>query len=349
MDRVCPRCRGTTPHLLCPKCGARTADADAPMTAAVPAEEASPIAGLLIGLLLAQGLYYALRHLAVAWLLATGDPAGETDFWEKSFSGFVTAQALQGGALLIGSMLAAAGRRQGLILGAGLGFVNAMLLLCLQRLLRQPLDDLTWYGQPLLHMFVGAVGGAIGSRIWQPAPELPPLTGDGRAGREVLTTILPEQSTAVEVEPWPWAHILIGTVLAIGGTLGARMIRELVVVAGGGTGREMQSQFITWEIALVAQLMGGLIAGAGTRGGVLYGLWVGLPSAAFLTVVQALAAIRVPTQAVSAWLLGVSVPEGSPAALVIQGIQAVAFCVIGGWLGTIILPVNPGRRSGDDG
>src|SRR4051794_16307994 len=130
MDRLCPRCRGMTPHLLCPKCGVRTADADAPATAVVRTEDGSPIGGFLVGLLLAQGLYYAVRHLAVAWLLATGDPAGEADFWDRSFAGFVTAQALQGVALLIGSMFASAGRHQGLVLGAGLGFVNAILLLC---------------------------------------------------------------------------------------------------------------------------------------------------------------------------------------------------------------------------
>jgi hypothetical protein len=314
---------------------------------AVSPEHKSPIGGFFVGLLLAQGLYYALRHLTVAWLLATGDPAFEADFWERSFAGFVTAQALQGVALLVGSMFAAAGRRRGLILGAGLGLVNAMLLLGLQRLFHQPMVDLTWYGQPVLHALVGAVGGAIGSRVWQPPPVLPPLISEGYMGREVLTTIIPERPPDIAVEPLPWAHILIGTALAVGGTLGARLIRELVVVAGGGTGREMQSQFITWEIALAAQLIGGLIAGAGTHGGALYGLWVGIPSAIFLTVVQALSAVHVPTQAVPAWLLGLSVPEGSGAALVIQGIQALAICVVGGWLGTIILPTHPGRRYGD--
>src|SRR5439155_11315931 len=135
----------------------------------------------------------------------------------------------------------------------------------------------------------------------------------------------------VETEPLPLARILLGMAMSVGGTLAARLIRDFVVVAGGGTGREMQqSQFITWEIALVAQLIGGAVAGAGTRSGAAYGFWVGLPSAALLVLIHAVAAVRVPAQAVPAWLLGVSAPEGSGAALAIQGAQALLLGLIGG-------------------
>src|SRR5207253_2664906 len=94
------------------------------------------------------------------------------------------------------------------------------------------------------------------------------------------------------IEPLPLARILAGVAVAVAGTLGARMIREFVVVAGGGTGREMQSQFITWEIALVAQVIGGATAGARTRAGVLFGFCVGLPVAAILVIAQAVAAVH---------------------------------------------------------
>src|SRR5436305_14238582 len=119
MDRVCPRCRGATPHMLCPRCGVRTDDAS---TAAMPAipmtDDTSSVGGLLVGLLLAQGLYYAFRHIAVAWLLFTGDPAREADFWDRSLAGLVTLQALQAAALLAGGMVATAGRHHGVAVGA---------------------------------------------------------------------------------------------------------------------------------------------------------------------------------------------------------------------------------------
>lgn len=329
--------------MLCPRCGVRTDDAT---TAAMPvfsaAEDSSSVGGLLVGLLLAQGLYYAFRHLAVAWLLFHGDPSGEADFWEHSLAGLVTTQALQAIALLAGGMVATAGRRHGVAVGAALGVVNGLLLVGLQRALHQSADDFILFGQPIIHAFVGAVGGAIGSRIWQPAPQLPPLTGDGRAGEEALTTVIPERPVEVEHEPWPWAYILLGIAIAVGGTLGARLIRDFVVLAGGGKTREMQSQFITWEITLVAQVIGGMFAGAGTRGGGLYGFSVGAATAALLGIAQSFAPAPVAAQAVSGWLTGAGA-EG-PSGLVVQSIQAVLLGVIGGWLGTIVLPADPGRR-----
>ena len=236
MDRVCPRCRGTTPEQLCPRCGIRTADRAAEEPLAVAAKSDSvvrpasddilPAANWFVGLLLAQGLYYALRHLASAWLLARGGAAAEAEFWEDRFAGLIALQALQTAALFAGGMLAAAGQRRGLVIGAAIGLVNALLLIGLQLILRRPVDELTWYVTPLLHTFVGAVAGAVGSRVWQPAPELPPLVGDGRVGSSILTIVLPERSEVVLADPVPWLRILAGIAVAVAGTLGASLIRR---------------------------------------------------------------------------------------------------------------------------
>jgi hypothetical protein len=346
MARVCPRCHGTSPQMLCPRCGVRTVDIEA--AASMPAADAdttSTAGALLIGLLLAQGLYYGLRHLAVAWRLTTSDPATEAEFWDRTVGGLITLQALQAVALLAGGMVATAGRRHGVAMGTALGVFNAVLILTLQRLMHQPTDEFSSYGQPLLNAFVGAVGGAIGSRVWQPPPELPPLIGDGRTGEKALTTAIPDRPVEVLDEPWPWGHIALGAAIAVGGTLGARVIRDFVVMAGGGTGREMQSQFITWEIALVAQVIGGTVAGAGTRGGALYGFWVGVAAAVCLAVVQSLAVGRVPAHSTPGWLIGGAGADASPAGLTVLAIQAVLLGIVGGWLGGLVLPADPGRRN----
>jgi len=123
-----------------------------------PTADASPTEGVLIGLLLSQGLYYAFRHLAIAWLLADRDAVGEKEFWEQSFVGLATLQSLQTAALVGGGMVAAAGRKHGLVLGAALGVLNALLLLGLQHAVHQPGDEFTWYGQPVLQAFAGAIG-----------------------------------------------------------------------------------------------------------------------------------------------------------------------------------------------
>jgi hypothetical protein len=300
-------------------------------------------AGLLIGVLLAQGLYFALYHLVTAWLIGHDGPGAEDQF-QDTLEGLVVRQGLQGAALVIGGMLAAAGRRGGIIIGATVGLANALLLIGLQYLQRRGVDELAWFSQPLIHAFIGAAGGVIGAWVWQPPPVLPPLVGDGHLGHEALTTILPDRPMEDVWEPWPWGHILIGVAVAVIGTVGARYIREAVVVAGGGTGREMQSQFIIWEIALMAQVIGGVIAGAGCRAGLLYGFWVGVAAAIILAVGQSVPALRVPSQGLLA-ILGGGTADGDTVVLTFQAIQAVLLGSLGGWLGGLILPADPGRRS----
>lgn len=347
MARLCPRCRGASDTLICPACGIRTADEAVRATRLPSFNEnlSSPLAGLLVGLLLSQGCYYGLRHLVTAWILTTQGQSGETEFWDRSFYGLVTLQFIQAIALLVGGMIAAAGRRHGWALGAALGFLNALLLLAIQEVIRQPIDELTRYGTPVLHVFVGTIAGALGSRIWQPAPVLLPLPGGGRIGSEVLTVILPDQPNEEISEPIPWLRIALGITIAVGGTLGARMIRHYVVIAGGGRGYEMQSQFVIWEISMVAQVLGGAIAGSLTRNGAAYGAWVAVPTLIILVMIQAFGAVTLMTHVVPAKLLGLPLSDGTPGILIFQSIQVFVFGVIGGWLGAMTMPADPRRRS----
>jgi hypothetical protein len=347
MLRVCPRCRGTSHHFLCPRCGTRTDDTEAPANlapAAAPAAEAAePLSagtGLFMGLLLAQGLYYALRHLVTALLLAAGDPAAEAEYW-AGFHGLVTQHTLQTITLLLGGMIAGAGQKHGLVIGVTLGAANAILLMGLPALAGQLPNELLLIGQPLLHMVVGAAGGYLGSRVWQQAPPVPTFA-DPRANQERLTTMLPDQPTTVVTEPLPWVRIILGTAVAAGGTLGARLIRDFVLAASGGlrgSAEIQRSQFITWEISVLAQVIGGGLAGAATRSGGVHGFWVGMLASAIMVTAQSFANMTLRSHEFTAWLIGLPVPEGSPAALVIQGVQAVALAALGGWLGALILPV----------
>src|SRR5262249_20263663 len=159
---------------LCPRCGVRTDDVEAAapgpaVLAAEPVDRLSLATGLLVGLLLAQGLYYALRHLMAALLLAPGDLQAEAEFWAGP-QGLLMQQLAQALALLVGSMVAAAGQRRGWAVGAVVGLANALLLNGMLTLIGRPPDDLIRYGLPLVHAGLGAVGGLLGCRIWQPAP-----------------------------------------------------------------------------------------------------------------------------------------------------------------------------------
>src|SRR5262249_23503666 len=105
MAMVCPQCNGTFEQRLhCPACGVRLLYRAGPSLArrTPGAETASwqqtPWGRILVGLLLAQGLYYSLRHLCTAGLLASGDDAAH-NAWDTLY-GLVLQQALQGVALL---------------------------------------------------------------------------------------------------------------------------------------------------------------------------------------------------------------------------------------------------------
>jgi hypothetical protein len=356
MHRTCPRCRGTSEHFLCPRCGIRTEDKDPSArpgpsaTAADPADAITPAIGVLIGLLLAQGLYYALRHLMTALLLMNGDVRAEAEFWAGGH-GLVMQQATQALALVVGSMVAAAGQRYGWALGAALGVVNSLLLVSLQTLVGSPPDALIRFGQPLLHAALGAVGGLLGGRIWQPAPPLPAIAADPQPESERLTTAgaVADELPDMDVEFVPWVRILVGAIVGVVGTLGASVIRNLLLAASGGGGSEIkQSPFVPWIIAVVAQMLGGGIAGTNTRAGAANGFWVGILASVLLVVAQSFADFQMVTHEFLAWVLGLGkVPSGSAAALMIQGAQAVLVGVAGGWFGAQILPaITPKRTLG---
>jgi hypothetical protein len=321
---------------LCPRCGIHTQEAEAVAPeSALTAPDPPTIAGaLLVGLLVAQGATYALWHIATAVVLASGQYGTDAAFW-SSFPGIVTWQSVQAAALLVAAVFAGAGQARPMLVGSALGALNALLFMLFQIVIRQPIEPLM-FAQPAVHAVIGLVGSTIGWRVWQPSPSLPALAASLGAGEAVLSIILPDEPEFVEVEPFPWLRFVIGTLVAVGGTIGARWIRDFVVLAGGGTGHEMQSNFITWQIAAVAQVVGGIVAGSNSRQGAIYGFWVGLFAAALIIVVPTLA--NAPTADVSAWIIGATGAESRPAALMIQGIQSLILGFLGGWLGALILP-----------
>lgn len=352
MTRVCPRCRGLSQDtFICPTCGVQTQEADQSAAADVESSafpDAPNVAsGLLIGLLIAQGSTYAVRHLVSAALLGGREPSAVAGFW-SGIEGTAASQFIQAVAVFIAAIVAGAGQQRPMAVGAILGALNGFLLVAFQVVFRQPLDPLILFAQPVVHAALGAIGASVGGRIWQPAPELPFLPMAGEPASDMLSIVLPERSEIVEIEPFPWTRILLGTFVAAGGSFASRWIRDFVVMAGGGTGHEMQSTLITWEIAAVAQIIGGIIAGSNSQNGAVYGFWTGLLSASLVVLIPSLAAGRISgpeISEVSAWLLGSSLREGSPAAIVVQGIQALVFGFVGGWLGSLILPARIVPRS----
>lgn len=352
MQRVCTRCGAVaTNQFLCPTCGRRTVDAGSGDARDVDlsGEALTFGGGLLVGLVVCQGLTYALRHLAIAGLLWHAGPEDALAFW-TTLPGMIVQQIAQGVALLIGGMLAGAGQKRGLTVGATLGAINAVLLIGLQLLARQRPAEIVLYAQPLLHAILGGIAGMLGAVIWQPSPDLRELEATTKSP-DLLTTTLPPIREITTPEPLPWGRLFVGTAVAVIGALGAGLIRDLVMAAGGSRGgyEMQQSQFITWQIAVMAMIVGGAIAGSTTRGGALYGFWVGILAAGLLVVMAATVEVRLQLSVIAGWFLGAQVPDGSPASLAFQGVQTVLAGTLGGWLGSLIMPAAPVRKRYESG
>jgi hypothetical protein len=292
-------------------------------------------ARLIIGLVLAEGLYYGLRQVLHAALTGLGeDPAAFFD----GFAGLVTVQSLQGVALLIGALFAGAGQPRGAVAGAVLGIWNAALVLVAQTAFGHRVNDLTLYGVPVLHAFVGALGGGIGSLIWKPLPQLASLVPAPDPGLKLIT---PTEKTV----PFAWGRILTGVAIAVGGTVWAHTIRNFVSDASHGalhTDSLLQAQFITWEISTMAILVGAAFAGCTTANGTKQGAAVGvLAGAGIVAVHVALGRNQYPAQEfLLEQLGGVGRIVGGMTAQIAALLMVNAFLLslLGGWFGGQLMP-----------
>jgi hypothetical protein len=243
----------------------------------------TPWGRIAIGLLLAQGLYYGLRHLCVAVLLATGLVDTET-LW-TSLEGQLLLQGLQVVSLFVGAIFAGAGQRHGPIYGTVLGVWNGAFLVLVQPILFRSeqgpaLNTVTMYGQPLLQAALGCLAGWLGSRIWRPLP----ATGEASPRRKTPKSVV-RSRVKLFAGPIAWVRVMVGTAVAVLGTLGAGTILDVVNRASEYAllpGSALQAQLVTWEIAGLAVFAGSTFAGATTRNGFKQGLAVGVATAVML-------------------------------------------------------------------
>lgn len=292
MAMICPRCNGTfDQRWTCPACHVRLAFQTASPRTAATAEEASsqwqqtPWGRILIGVLVAQGLSFGLRQLCTAGILATGETTAQ-NIW-ATLMGLLVLQGIQILCLLVAGLFAGAGQRQGLIYGAVVGVWNGVLVVAFQSFLESP-TTVTLLGQPILHTAFGALGGFLGSRIWRAPPLIALPAGPGvpmplkpAGGRSRLSQF---------AGPIAWPRVIMGTALALGGTVWANVILELVLEASEGQlaiDSHLQAQLVTWEVTALAMLGGAALAGACTVNCLKQGLVVGVAVSVILIVMRA--------------------------------------------------------------
>src|SRR4051812_1499525 len=120
MAMVCTQCHAShEQRLQCPDCGGRLhyREHRAPRTVSIrPTGTWMQSFGgrLLLGLLLAQGLYFGLRHFVTGFVLAAyGEEGAQALF--HSWNGMILLESMQVVPLLLGCILAGAGQRQAFV------------------------------------------------------------------------------------------------------------------------------------------------------------------------------------------------------------------------------------------
>ncbi len=278
MAMVCPQCKTAYEQQVeCPVCGVRLAFEETRQPGRnglagrrTEAWDQTPWGRLIGGILLAQGLYLGLVQACLAIqhgygrvLLQDGDP---------TLGSLVLRQVLQCVSLLLGGMLAGVGQRRGLLFGALVGLWNSAIFFALQFVTGKGVPSVVFYAQPILQTAFGVVGGFISSTIWKPPPLLH-LPGKQAASSGLL---VPNRSRPREYAvPLTWGRIAAGIALALGGTLWANLVLDLVLTNTAVETTREQDWLVTWEISTLALFVGGALAGATTRNSTPQGMVVG--------------------------------------------------------------------------
>lgn len=291
MSMVCPQCGGTfDQRFACPTCHARLAFPTNREPSAVEFPEGhgqsweqTPWGRILVGLVLAQGLFYGLRHLCTAGLLALG-PDALPPIWSTLY-GLLGLQALQALAILAGGALAGAGQRRGVVFGGVVGLCSGFLSITIYREATQPLTAVMLYGQPLLQTGIGFLAGFVGSRIWRPLKNVALETSNASA----TSVGGKRKGPSLFAGKVAWLRVFVGTAVAVCGTLWARLILDWVLEASEGKleiSTHLQLELVTWEITALATLAGSALAGATRANCLKQGLGVGLASALLLIAIR---------------------------------------------------------------
>ena len=135
---------------------------------------------------------------------------------------------------------------------------------------------LVLYLQPPVLALIGLAAGAVGSRIWLPAPilNIPVPTGSKLSSLQLGDDLGQEQP-----RPTWWVRVLAGAAIMVIGVAAADPVRMTLQKNSAGLLRvesQGQGQFITWQLATLVVLCGGVFAAAGTGAGIRHGIFAGI-------------------------------------------------------------------------
>jgi hypothetical protein len=335
MQGCCAKCgypasnsRGT-----CPRCGIRMAD-DGLTSSTLPhslhAADDTPdgpsfFRRFALGGITLLGLFHGLKHLTLAGALYL---SASSELKPEAIVGLLVA------ATLAASAAAGTVNRRAELAGflLGLGAAGSCILSDFAAGQTPPADWLV--GVPALLALVGTVGGMAGRLMIPPAPKLP------RFGR--FDPRLANQRITPPV-PLVWWRIAFGALLVAVGTYYAETVRlGLSQILAGHSGSMGSNRMLTWQVSVIFAVLGGVAAGANTRGGIRQGLLAGVAAGAGAI---ALEATRKAGSAplLEFWAEQMNVGEIGPMVFAALGGTILVGTAIGGWLGAHLFPP---RRKG---
>jgi hypothetical protein len=327
----CPRCGGL---LLMPEEAPSVTDG----SGLAPVAKTHPTAAgrIFVGTVVSLGLYFGLRKLAAGLVRATLDDA---EGWWQSAAALLAVFMIQGTAAVFGSILAAAGRARGIALGAAVGGLCGVLFLAGEVAAGAPPDELVLLLQPVLLLVCGAIAGAVGAWIWAPVPELDmPAPLVKKSSSIQLLDDAPRESS----RPTVWWRVVVGAAVILIGMGLADKARHVAEKKSGGVLKvesRGQGKFMSWQIATLAVLAGGAIAGAGTGAGVRHGVFTGVLGGIGTAV---LGVIRGEFTQPEEYLLKFMnlAAEGpqDPTAFLGIGLGVLVASFVGGWFGGQLFP-----------
>ena len=206
-----------------------------------------------------------------------------------------------------------------------------------------PPETLVLYLQPPVLALLGLVAGAVGSRVWIPAPilNIPIPSGSKLSSLQLGDDLLEEQP-----RPTQFLRVLAGAAVIVIGVAIADQARHFIQKNSGGLLRVEslgQGEFITWQLATLVVLGGGVLAAAGTGAGIRHGMIAGvLGAAGIIGLCMKMGQTFAP---VEYWLVKTQLdgqPLTAPPVLMAVGGGVLLISLLGGWLGgALFLPLAP--------
>jgi hypothetical protein len=244
----------------------------------------SLILRLILGLIFTAGMLFSFRRLTDAVLFFTYNQAAEP-FW-ASETGFYLWQPVQFMLLVLGTMLASAGRSRTTILGLMIGAIIGFVVLLSFPLIGMPINPfvpgILYYVMPIWSALAGGLGAKLGEWLWHP-PILSTRRPEGGLvtpahsswffhGRQLLSGLV-----SAEVR---WLRVIVA-VAAILASLWYMNDGVNWVIRRLGAGSD-PSQLGVQKRLIVTMLQGAVVivacafAAASSGNGLVHGFWIGV-------------------------------------------------------------------------